>query len=133
MGYNHEQYKDLEQVAAASERNFGYTLSGAFTLFAIIYSTYTLIAVAAVLLTITIFSPSKLKKLNTAWAMLGNILQQIVTPVIMFLIYITVFLPIALILNICRKNTMLRYNTAASSYWLHKDPPTLPEPLKYQF
>lgn len=133
MGYIHEQYKDLEQITAASERNFGYTLSGALCIFAIIYSTYVLAAIALLLLITTILSPAKLKKFNTAWILLGNTLQQLVTPVIMLVIYSAVFLPIALILNICRKNTMLQYNTKAVSYWIHKDPHTLPDPMKYQF
>jgi hypothetical protein len=133
MGYIHEHYRDLEQVTAATERNFGYTLSGAFSLFAIIYSTYAFAIAAILLLTVTIVAPSKLKFFNKSWALLGNILQKIVTPIIMLVIYISVFLPIAMILNICRKNTMLNYNTASQSYWIHKDPATLPDPMKYQF
>lgn len=133
MGYIHEHYKDLDKVDAASERNFGYTLSVVLTIYAIINSTYYLAAGAALLLIITILAPSKLKKPNAAWNVLGGILQQIITPIIMLAIYVVIFLPIALILNICGKNTMLHYNSAAPSYWIHKDSTTLPDPMKYQF
>lgn len=133
MGYIHEQYRDLEQATVASERNFGYTLSVALFLFAIIYSTYIFGLLAALLAVTTIISPSKLKKINTYWTLLGFLLQKIVTPIIMLLIYILVFLPIALIINICRKNTMLNYDTTAASYWIYKDLQTLPDPMKYQF
>ncbi len=133
MGHIHEQYKDLEHLVAASERNFGYTISAALFLFTIIYSSYILASLAIALTIITIISPSILKNLNAYWTLLGAFLQKIATPVIMLLIYILVFLPIAMLLNICRKNTMLNYNTAATSYWLHKDPQALPDPMKYQF
>lgn len=131
----HETYKDLGSPSAASERNFGYTLGCALVIFSIVYSTWLLAILAAVLITITIFNPSKLKKPNKLWSNLGDTLQKIITPIIMLLIYITVFLPIALILNICRKNIMLQYNTTAPSYWIQKNKTSsaLDNPMKYQF
>src|SRR3982750_402914 len=107
----HEQFTDLEKITGPTNRNFGLTMSFVFIFAAALskYKFHSKIAfaaafiISAVFLVATCFTPNKLSAINKYWAELGKILQKIVTPVIMLLIYTTVFVPAGLLLKIFGK------------------------------
>lgn len=122
---------DIKQnisIKIGSEKSFGYF----FSLIFIIISIYPLInngqirlwsiACSTFLLLITFFKPIILRKPNQAWAKFGILLGRIVSPIIMFIIYILGVLPVGLFLKIFRKDILkTKYNDKAQTYWIKKE------------
>lgn len=137
----HEQFADFENITGPTNRNFGLTMSFVFIFVAALskYKFHSKIAffaavgISASFLIATFISPNKLSTINKYWAEFGKILQKIVTPLIMFVIYSTVFVPAGLLLKFTGKRTMLLYKDNTTSFWIKKTPAELPEPMKYQF
>lgn len=137
----HEHFAELENISGPTNRNFGLTMSFVF-IFAASLSKYkfhskiafaTAFTISAIFLVAACFSPNKLTAINKYWAEFGKLLQKIVTPIIMLLIYTTVFVPAGLILRLTGKRTMCLYKDNTTSFWIKKTPAELPEPMKYQF
>jgi len=68
--------------------------------------------------------PRLLRPLNIAWMYFGALLNLIVSPIIMGLIYFVVFTPVSLFFRITRRDALNRkFDGALSSYWLERKPP----------
>ena len=112
-----------------SERKFGYTISIIFIVFALylyIYHDYLfvfLIISSLCITLITFFRPSLLQIFNKLWFKLGILLGLIVSPIVMFLIYVITFFPIGLILRIFNKDLLLlKKKKSSKTYWIkYKD------------
>lgn len=142
MVKHHEQYAELANSDSPSNRNFGLTMAGVFMLATILgkYKFHSplmmlilLAAISIVFLCVTLFNASMLTRLNSYWSALGRALQRITSPIIMFMIYALVFVPIGLLLKIMGKNTMQLFRTGEASFWINKPKAELPDPMKYQF
>jgi fumarate reductase subunit D len=69
---------------------------------------------------------------NLIWFKFGMLLGAIVAPVVMFLVYVTTFLPIGLILKATGKDLLrLRRDSAAKSYWITRE--DKPQSMSRQF
>lgn len=142
MGIIHEQYTDFDTKGGPSNKNFGLTLACACTIISALgkfkydFSLKTICVfscLAAALLLTTLIKADSLKSLNHYWTMLGKILHKVTTPIIMFVIYILVFIPIGLIIKLSGKNTMFVYQDGTNSFWINKAKTELADPMKYQF
>ena len=94
-----------------------------------------LLPIAAVLVVAALVVPRSLVPLNWLWHRLGLILQKLVNPVVMLLIFVLGVLPTGLVLRSLGKDPMgRRFDPSADSYWIKRDPPG-PEPgtMKNQF
>lgn len=70
------------------------------------------------------FAPFLLAPLNRLWMAFGHLLGRIVSPLIMGLIFFGVLTPIALLARLRGVDPMKRrFDPAASSYWIVRDPP----------
>lgn len=85
------------------------------------------LAVAAVFGTLALLRPRWLAPLNWAWIRLGRLLGRIVNPIVMAVVYFGVITPTGLALRLFGKDPLrLRYDRAAASYWLRREPPAPP-------
>lgn len=97
-------------------------------------SWWSLIAAAAIL-AVTLFAPALLQPFNRLWMAFGHRLHIVVTPVVMgFLFYATVT-PMALLMKLFGKTPIsVRFDRAAKSYWIEREPPgPAPASMKNQF
>ena len=89
----------------------------------------------AVLILLGLIAPSTLHTLNILWMKLGLLLGRIVTPIVMFLVYVITIVPIGLMLRLSGKNLLqLKQNADTDSYWIARTPHgPAPDSLKDQF
>jgi hypothetical protein len=79
--------------------------------------------------------PKALSPLNWVWTRFGLLLHQIVSPLVLGLLFLAVFTPMGLAMKLLGSDPLrLRFDPKAKSYWLERDPPgPAPESLKDQF
>jgi len=137
----HETIIRDDKIEPGSDRSFGLVVGGILLLLSIFqyFNGGTLYfwigAPGVVLVVLGIVAPKLLHSLNVLWTKLGLMLGRIVTPVIMFLVYIISVVPIGLILRMTGKDLLrMRRGDDKTSYWINRNPPgPTPESLKDQF
>ncbi len=79
--------------------------------------------------------PGVLAPFNRVWGQIGQILNRIVTPVVMGILFFGVLTPIALLMRWTgRRPLHLEWQPEAPSYWVHREPPgPEPESMKQPF
>ena len=71
--------------------------------------------------------PSLIAPLNRLWMKLGLVLYTIVSPVVLALVFFLCITPIGFIMRLCGKDPLrLRFDPAAETYWIRRDPPGPP-------
>ena len=106
-----------------SDRKFGWTFTVIFLLIGAISHPWAL-AVAAVLAVITLTRAHWLAPLKHAWMKFGELLNHIVSPIVMGVIFFAVFTPVALVMRALGRDAMAcAYEPAAPTYWKRREPP----------
>jgi len=105
-----------------SDRNFGWTFTGFFTLVAFFQPW--MLALAALTALVTMIRSHWLAPFNRAWMKLAEVLHHVVSPVVLGLIYFGVFTPVALVMRAFGRDAMCRrFEPAQPTYWVKRDPP----------
>ena len=106
-----------------SDRKFGWTFAVIFFL-AGAFAHPWMMAVGAALAVITMTRAHWLAPLKVAWMRFGELLNKIVSPVVMGVIFFFVFTPVALFMRLTGRDALARrYEPALPSYWKPRDPP----------
>jgi hypothetical protein len=137
----HEDLSRGEDMAGGSDRSFGLVMAGAFALYGLgplvrgnplrLWA----LAVAILFAVLAMALPRVLAPLNKAWIALGRLLNRIVSPVVMSLLFGVVVVPTGIVLRLTGKDPLrLKLDRAAPSYWQMRNPPgPAPGSLKQQF
>lgn len=113
-----------------TDRSFGLTFATVFVLLAA-WMAYkgsghwivSLFASGGFAVTAMVF-PKALHLLNVAWMWFGGLLNRIVSPVVLGIIFFLVFTPVALLFKIRGRDLLNRtFESSLPSYWLHRKPP----------
>lgn len=86
-------------------------------------------------LAIALVVPRILRPLNVVWMRIGWVLNMVVSPIILTLLFFVAVLPMALILRAVGKDLLrLKLEPSSKSYWIERTPPG-PEPdtMRNQF
>ena len=106
-----------------SDRSFGWTFTGFFTLVALFFQPW-MLALAAATALVTVIRSHWLAPFNRAWMKFGMLLHHVVSPVVLGLIYFGVFTPVALVMRAFGRDAMCRrFEPARPSYWVRREPP----------
>jgi len=106
-----------------SDRKFGWTFAVLFFL-AGAFAHPWMMAVGAALAVITMTRAHWLAPLKHAWMRFGELLNKIVSPVVMGAIFFVVFTPVAIFMRLTGRDALARaYEPASPSYWKRRDPP----------
>ena len=90
------------------------------------------ISLAILMIALTFFKPKSLSTIATLWILLGGFLGKIVTPILLFIIYIISIITTSLILKLFNIRLMdLKFDKTRSSYWDSRSPET--SDMKNQF
>jgi predicted membrane metal-binding protein len=137
----HEDLNRETEEKTASERSFG-------ILFAVVFAVIAFwpllkgdgvrwwaLAIAIVFAVFAFLAPGVLKPLNRAWMAVGRLLNKIVSPVVLGLLYIVAVVPTGLALRLTGKDPLrLKLDRKASTYWQKRDPAGHPsDSFKNQF
>jgi hypothetical protein len=137
----HESYDRHDDVVGSSDRAFGYTFAVVFGLIGA--SSYFFgggnwpywWGGAALFGAIAAIMPSVLAPLNRLWLRFGMLLYKVVNPIVLFVLYATVIVPIAMLMRLFGKRPLqLEIDKGAESYWQSRTPPgPAPETMRNQF
>ncbi|MGH8747446.1 MAG: SxtJ family membrane protein [Burkholderiales bacterium] len=129
------------QADLPSNRSFGWLFSAIFTLIGMRTllregSVYPLIfALAGVTAVVTAFRPVWLAPFNRAWMAFAGLLQRVVSPLVLGVIFFAVFAPVGIAMRAAGRDAMKRrFEAHARTYWVEREPPgPAAESLKDQF
>lgn len=81
-------------------------------------------ALSALTLVVTLARPMWLTPANRAWMLLAQLLNRIVSPIVLGVIFYGIFTPTAWAMRLGGRDVMKRrFEPAARSYWVERDPP----------
>jgi hypothetical protein len=138
----HEEFRRRPEVRTSSDRSFGLVFATFFALIALwpVLRRHELnrrwaVVLCALFLFIALVRPSLLGPLNRLWTQLALVLNRITTPLIMGLFFFLVITPLALLFRLQGKDLLrLRFDPAASSYWIRRESTPLdPKSMTHQF
>lgn len=137
----HEDFDRTEKVEGSSERTFGLVFAGLFAAVGLwpllggggprLWS----LGIAALFLALATLRPAALRPLNRLWLRFGLLLHKVVNPLVLGLLFYATVTPTGLLMRLAGKDPLgRRFDPAASSYWVLRDPPgPAPETMKKQF
>lgn len=137
--FSHESFDRKEELVVGSDKKFGYLFAIVFFLLGIssfiitFYLRLVLFGLSFSFLAAALLNPSVLHPVNKLWMRFGLLLNKIISPLILAILFFGVFMPVGLILRIFRKDILnLRLNKSLKSYWIDSTQ-TLPTSMKDQF
>jgi len=137
--HQHPANPSLEK--RSSERAFGYVMA----IFFMVVGGWPILsgaplrawslALALVFVILSVFAPAKLHILNKCWVRLGLALNKVISPLVLTLIYIALFVPTGLVFKVLNKDLLkLQLEKNSLTYWQLRNPPgPAPETMPYQF
>jgi hypothetical protein len=128
----------LAKVRMGSERGFGFVFAGVF----IVVAFFPLLGggpvrpwalgIAGIFAGIAAFRPALLAPLNRVWFRFSLAVGNVMTPLVMGLIFVIVVIPTALLMKLLRKDPMQRrFARGTDSYWERRE--QQPGPMREQF
>ena len=137
----HEDISRKQTDRAGSDRSFGgvftvvFTFIGVFPLWHDDAVRVWALAIAGLILAVTIVHPRLLAPANRLWFRIGMLLGAIVAPIVMMLVFLVAVTPTACVIRMLGKDPLrLKFDSEARTYWLHRDPPGPdPETMTRQF
>ncbi|HET7362985.1 MAG TPA: SxtJ family membrane protein [Burkholderiales bacterium] len=113
----------LPESALPSDRKFGWTFAALFVLIGAISHPW-LIALGALFAVVTVTRAQLLAPLKRAWMKLAELLNRVVSPVVMAVIFFVIFTPVALVMRAMGRDALCRrYEPQAPTYWKQREPP----------
>ncbi len=109
----------------SNEKKFGLMMSAAFGGIAVYYTfhlnlRFSIISICfcSFLLILTFKAPRALKGPVHLWLKFGEFIQKITTPIVLSLLFVSVFIPIGFLRKILTKENMnLKFEKNAQTYW----------------
>lgn len=137
----HEILPAAHAVKIGSERGFGFVFAMFFALIAGIgwwqgsARVIWWLAAALVFLLAALLAPQLLRPLNRLWFRFGMLLNAIVSPLVLGMMFFLTITPTGWVMRLCGARPLnLKFDRTADSYWIKRDPPgPAPESLKHQF
>lgn len=78
--------------------------------------------IAVLFFLITVFRPSFLIHLNKCWTKLGLFIEKLMSPVLLFVLFFGLFLPINIFLKLFKKDFIkIKKNNLSKTYWLNNE------------
>ncbi len=116
------------KIETSTNKNFGIVFSILFLIIFLYlflykeYAAYYFIFISGFLFIISFLKPELLHYPNIIWIKFGLFLGKIVSPIIMFLIYILLFVTIGVILQLLKKDIIdKKINFHKKSYWKKRE------------
>jgi hypothetical protein len=82
---------------------------------------------AGLFLLLALVMPAILAPLNRAWLRLADLLQKVISPIVLALLFFSVVMPVGLIMRFLGKDLLrLEPDPEAESYWIQRSPPGPP-------
>lgn len=130
----------LPETELPSNKKFGYFFTGVFTIIASYFYfnkslnlTYLFGAAATFSILVTILKDDLLLPLNRLWMRLGLLIGMIISPIVLGLIFFTLFSPVAIFMRLFGRDELHLKYKKKSSYWILRDDSIHADSFKRQF
>ncbi len=130
----------FSEVELPSNRKFGFLFTFIFAAAAtyFFYSVkmtwaYSFISVALIFLIVTLVKNDALLPLNMLWMRFGLLLNMIVSPIVLGVIFFGLFTPIAIIMRLSGRDELRLKFSQKTSHWLTRSEPINSESFNQQF
>lgn len=146
VGDSGRHHEDLSRshgpVQGGSARSFGFVFAALFAIVGLVplvfgdgNARWVLVLIGGVIFAVALVRPGVLQPLNRGWIALGLLLQRIVSPIMLGVVFFGVVLPTGLIMRALRRDLLrLAREPEAETYWIVREPPGPdPESLYEQF
>jgi hypothetical protein len=135
----HEEFSEGEAPKPPSKRRFGFLMTAAFLFVALLPLTrhapihIWALAVAAVFFVSAVFLPRFLTPIFLLWMQIGPLMQKVVTPIFLGLLFYGVFVPTGFLMRLFGKRPLgLALEPGRKSYWIERGP-SEPQGMTRQF
>jgi predicted membrane metal-binding protein len=140
-GATHERLSGDAVIQGSSDRSFGIVFATVFTVIGLWPLLddggvrWWSLAIALVFAAAAAARPGLLAPLNRLWFRFGLLLNSIVSPIVMGLLFYLIITPFALFMRVTGKDLLhLKRDPKAQSYWILREPPgPSPETIKNQY
>ena len=137
----HERLVSDQEVEGSSDRSFGIVMAVVFAIVGVWPALFSgpirwwALVIAGLFGGLALAVPQLLAPLNRLWFRFGLLLNKIVSPLVMGLMFYGLFTPYGVIMRLMGKDLLrLKLDASASSYWIERDPPgPAPDSIKNQF
>lgn len=137
----HEDFSRTHEVKASSNRSFGWVFTAVFLILAVwplVFGgavRWWSLCVAVAFALVTIAAPKLLTVPNRLWMRLGLLLNRIISPIALAILFYGVVTPMGALKRVFGKDNLhLRNDASDTSYWIKRDPPgPKPDSMNHQF
>lgn len=137
----HENVDREEAIKGSSDRTFGLVFTVLFLVIGLLplwkggSVHYWSLGISAVFLILSLARAELLGPLNRLWMKFGLLLNRIVSPVILAILFFLVVTPTGMLMRLFGGNPLrLGFDAKEKSYWIKRDPPGPdPETMSNQF
>jgi predicted membrane metal-binding protein len=137
----HEDLSRTHDVKGSSNRSFGWVFAAVFlliTLWPLVSGRsprWWALPVAAGFALAAAAAPGLLAWPNRLWLRFGLLLNRIISPLAMAILFYAVLTPLGAIMRLLGKDSLrLRRDDSSASYWIKREPPgPKPDSLNHQF
>lgn len=141
MANTHEDFSRAQHVKSSSNRAFGWVFVTVFLIIALwpLLSGGSLrrwsLIVSGLVMVATVAAPALLTLPNRLWLRFGLLLNRVVSPVVLAIMFYVVVTPMGLLMRMFAKDSLRRrHDASAESYWIKRDPPgPSPDSMPHQF
>jgi len=130
---SHEDLSREDEVEGSSDRAFGFVFAAVFLIVAVLPllksggPRWWAFGVSAAFALVSVVKPDLLAGANRLWMKFGLLLAKVVSPIALGVLFYLVFTPIGLLMRLTGKDPLrLKFDAAAPSYWIARDPPGPP-------
>lgn len=123
--FSHESFDREDKVKLGSNKNFGLTFAALFFIIAFgpLLFHHTIrwwgLPVSALFLVLSFFAPNIFATPKILWAKFGLLLNSLISPIILAVLFFLVFFPIGYILKIFGKDVLnIKSDKTAMSHWI---------------
>ncbi len=137
----HEDFQRTHEITGSSDRSFGLVFAAVFAALAcwpLVHGQPPrpwALAVSGAFLLAALAWPPLLRVPNALWMRFGLLLGKVVSPLVIGLLFYLAVTPTAWMMRLAGKDSLrLRFDPAATSYWLPRHPPgPAPKGMSNQF
>ena len=137
----HEDLTREHEVSGSSNRSFGFVMAGACFIFGLSKFVrgagpirWFLVGPGIGFLVLALAAPALLGPLNKLWTKFGLLLGKITTPIVLFVFFLFILTPMALLMRLLGKDPLKLRRSSEKSYWIERSPPgPAPNSLRQQF
>jgi hypothetical protein len=137
----HENVSSFRKVVLGSNRKFGLTFGAVFAFFGLwplihhFHPRWAFLAAAVIIAAIAFVQPERLTPLNNAWFKLGMLLNRIVNPIVMGLMFFAAVTPLGWFIRMRGGDLLsLKMKPGAATYWtVRETAPPAPGAMTKQF